>query len=115
MLRSDTVTMLTSHGRVAGEGFQQCLRHAADREDAQDRASGTPKDQPAAAGGGRGLGCQETIDPGRVQKRHGGKVDDNLVRALRQDLGQQIAQRIGGREVDLAFENDTDLVGRASD
>jgi hypothetical protein len=114
MLRSDTVTMLTSHRRVAGEGLQQCLRHVADREDSQDRAGGTPDDQPAAAGGGSGLGGQETCDPGRVQKRHTGKVDDNLARVLRKGLGEEIAQDIGGREVDLAFENDADLVGRAS-
>ena len=103
MLRSDTVTMLTSHRRVASAAFQQCLRHAADREDSQDRAGGTPDDQPAAAVGGRGLGGQETFDPGRVQKRHTGKVDEHLARPLFKDLGQEIAQDIRSREVDLAL------------
>src|SRR5437879_1170903 len=116
MLRPDTVTMLTSYGRVAGDVFQQGLRDVADLEDTHDSGGGTPDDKLAAAGdGGRGLGGQETFDPGRVHERHGGDVHDHLGRALLQDLGQEIAQRIGARDVDLAPENEDDFVGRTTD
>src|SRR6478752_5313220 len=104
MLRSDTVTMLTTLRGVSIDVLQQDLVYAADLEDARDRSRRVPYDDLTADLGTLARRQHEAADSGRVEKGNSADVDGQPTGSPRQRLFQHPVQCIGGRQVHLALD-----------